>query len=294
KKCSSPSDCGKRPLIEEAQLGSRIIGGVDARQGHWPWIVSIQYTVGTGFGHFCGGSIINREWVLTAAHCFKNFEKNYHILRVVFGGHKLSRLHKDAEIRKVKRIILHEKYIPKTYANDIALIQLKEPINYNDRIQPACFPSVSANVRYMTDCYVAGWGVMKEKSTVTADILQEARVGLIPSEMCNSSTWYSGKVGGYNLCAGHKEGKIDSCQGDSGGPLMCKTKKTKVYAVVGLTSWGTGCARKQRPGVYSSTQYFTQWIHNHISNDEEVKPKHRVLKKMFFSIRLWEKASLLK
>uniref|UniRef100_A0A6I8QLR8 Acrosin n=1 Tax=Xenopus tropicalis TaxID=8364 RepID=A0A6I8QLR8_XENTR len=252
------------PLIKDSQRNSRIVGGVNSQPGAWPWLVSIQAWRGSDYGHFCGGTILNNQWILTAAHCLIDYKTTFDTIRVVIGARKLSKLGSETQIRKVKQLILHEKYLREgKHSYDIGLILLDEPIKFNDYTQRACLPSASLNVAQKTNCYVAGWGVLEEKAA--ADILQEAGVFFINKELCNSKEWYNGKVYPYNLCAGHKEGKIDSCQGDSGGPLMCKRKTSNDYIVVGVTSWGIGCARKQRPGIYISTQYFNEWIESKIT-----------------------------
>eukprot|EP00079_Xenopus_tropicalis_P032680 XP_017946451.1 PREDICTED: acrosin-like [Xenopus tropicalis] len=280
-------ECGKRPLIKDSQRNSRIVGGVNSQPGAWPWLVSIQAWRGSdyGYGHFCGGTILNNQWILTAAHCLIDYKTTFDTIRVVIGARKLSKLGSETQIRKVKQLILHEKYLREgKHSYDIGLILLDEPIKFNDYTQRACLPSASLNVAQKTNCYVAGWGVLEEKEIAAADILQEAGVFFINKELCNSKEWYNGKVYPYNLCAGHKEGKIDSCQGDSGGPLMCKRKTSNDYIVVGVTSWGIGCARKQRPGIYISTQYFNEWIESKITKKAEgqTRPKRSLLKKIFF------------
>uniref|UniRef100_A0A6I8R154 Acrosin n=1 Tax=Xenopus tropicalis TaxID=8364 RepID=A0A6I8R154_XENTR len=282
----SITECGKRPLIKDSQRNSRIVGGVNSQPGAWPWLVSMQIRSGsdTNYVHFCGGTILNNQWVLTAAHCLIN--KIYGISQVVIGARKLSKLGSETQIRKIKKTILHEKYMGEgKHSYDIALLLLDEPIKFNDYTQRGCLPSASLNVAQKTNCFVAEWGVLSEKGKSVADILQEAGVFLINNELCNSKEWYNGKIYPYNLCAGHKEGKIDSCQGDSGGPIMCKRKTSNDYIVVGVTSWGTGCGRKQRPGIYISTQYLSEWIESKITKKAEkgqTRPKRSLLKTIIF------------
>ncbi|XP_053319686.1 acrosin-like [Spea bombifrons] len=264
--------CGNRPLAD-AFRGSRVVGGKDAEPGTWPWAVSVQEDIDYEYYHLCGGVVLNNLWVLTAAHCFKDRGNDYHTWRLVFGANQLSDMGKKVQIRTIRDKIQHEKYNPETERNDITLLRLSKPLAFDEYTQPACLPAKQAILSKTDDCYIAGWGILEEASTETSDILQEAPVNLIPVERCNRRTWYNGALGDYNLCAGYEQGGIDSCQGDSGGPLMCKISKAKFYTVVGIASWGSGCGQKQSPGVYTSTQYFLEWISKHIYKDKKPASK---------------------
>ncbi|XP_062990545.1 acrosin-like [Elgaria multicarinata webbii] len=252
--------CGRRPLAPSHGGTMRIIGGTDSLPGTWPWLVSIQLPSDHGYMHSCGGSLISSRWVVTAAHCFLNKRFLEH-WKLVIGATQLSQQGPDAQERTIKNLVEHEHYNRHNHLNDIALMELSHPVNCSDYIQPACLPSKEVEVSSLTHCYVSGWGVTDlTKPMQTSDIQQEAKVNLIPLDTCNSSGWYSGKIHYNNICAGHEQGGIDSCQGDSGGPLMCREARSERFWVVGATSWGSGCARARRPGIYSSTQHFLEWI----------------------------------
>ncbi|XP_065601783.1 acrosin-like [Cyrtonyx montezumae] len=255
--------CGLRPMASWSG-GTRIVGGTDAPRGAWPWIVSLQTTWLAGTGHVCGGSLITSQWVLTAAHCFQDANP-YTPWHVVIGASDLTRLGPEAVVRNVKRIIMHEYYHSGTMANDIALLELDQPVLCSSYIQLACVPDASLNVAELSECYVSGWGhvglrSLQEEPAKSHHILQEAKVRLIDLRLCNSSNWYAGAIHLHNLCAGYPQGGIDTCQGDSGGPLMCRDKRANYFWLVGVTSWGRGCGRMQQPGVYTSTQHFRHWI----------------------------------
>ncbi|NXX91980.1 ACRO protein, partial [Centropus bengalensis] len=163
------------------------------------------------------------------------------------------------QVRYIKRLFMHEGYDNETQKNDIALLELDRPVRCSPYVQLACLPEPSLRVSQLTNCHVSGWGALFEDEEYP-DVLQEAEVPLMDVHVCNSSGWYRGAVHNHNLCAGYPEGGIDTCQGDSGGPLSCKDPHSEHYWVVGLTSWGHGCARAHRPGIYVSTQHFLDWI----------------------------------
>uniref|UniRef100_A0A8D0E5M0 Acrosin n=1 Tax=Salvator merianae TaxID=96440 RepID=A0A8D0E5M0_SALMN len=258
--------CGRRPLAPSHGGSARIVGGTDTLPGTWPWMVSIQKPSQGGYMHICGGSLISSLWVVTAAHCSPHY-----YLHLVIGITQISQPGPDTQERSIKNLVQHEQYVQRTHYNDIALMELNEPVNCTDYIQPACLPDTNVVISALTHCYISGWGRMS--STVyTSDILQEARVNIIPLELCNSSNWYHKKIHYNNICAGFEQGGIDSCQGDSGGPLMCREGRSERFWVIGATSWGIGCANAQKPGVYTSTQHFLDWIRG-ITNEEFQKPK---------------------
>ncbi|NWS93709.1 ACRO protein, partial [Mionectes macconnelli] len=165
-----------------------------------------------------------------------------------------------AVLRRIKQLHIHESYNKDDMSNDIALLELNRPVHCNRYIQMGCVPDPTQRVSEMKTCYVAGWGSTAARASGSTELLQEAKVNLIDLKLCNSSRWYAGKIHTHNLCAGYPQGKIDTCQGDSGGPLMCQDNFADFYWLVGVTSWGRGCARARLPGVYTSTQHFYNWI----------------------------------
>ncbi len=227
---------------------SLIVGGTDAIPGEFPFMVSFQS--GSFGGHFCGGSLIKKNWVLTAGHCASYVAS----AKAVIGLHKQSDT-SNAEIFKVKRVIRHPGFSNSTLEHDFALVELDgessyAPIALNDT--EIDIPKTTDN---QIDSITAGWGTMKEGGGI-AQTLQKVHVPLVNADICNQS--YNGEIADSMICAGLPAGGKDACQGDSGGPLF--VTENGHYKLVGVVSWGQGCARPNYYGVYSKVNSAIDWI----------------------------------
>eukprot|EP00062_Callorhinchus_milii_P011036 gi/632956709/ref/XP_007894093.1/ PREDICTED: suppressor of tumorigenicity 14 protein-like [Callorhinchus milii] len=249
--------CGTSPAKK-----TKIVGGEDARNGEWPWQVSLQMGM---YGHICGASIVSNRWLLSAAHCFQDSDSIRYSTSsswtVYLGLRLMNRMNTRIVTRSIKRITVHSKYNQYTSDYDIALLELNAPVFFSDTIQPICLPAATHVFSNGAHCYVTGWGVLHEDGEL-ATVLQEARVKMIPLSTCNKL--YENGVTPRMLCAGYLHGGVDACQGDSGGPLVC-LEKGKKWFLAGIVSWGEGCARHNRPGVYTRVSRFRDWIKQHIN-----------------------------
>ncbi|NXX26108.1 ACRO protein, partial [Nicator chloris] len=226
----------------------------------WTGIASIQVTLDNGTWHMCSGALISHRWVLTVAHCFLRAGDVFK-WKVLLGATDLSQPGHGAEVFEIKRLLVHRGYEHDTERNNIALLELDQPVECSDYIQLGCVPDRSVAVAELKTCYMAGWRASPDSAPGPHLVLQEAKVRLIDVQLCNSSRWYGGAVHPQDLCAGYPRGGIDTCQGDLGAPLVCKDRAKDRFWLVGLASWGRGCAGAKRPGVFTSTQHFHAWIH---------------------------------
>ncbi|XP_067314563.1 trypsin-like [Pseudorasbora parva] len=240
--------CGQAPL------NTRIVGGVDAPDGSWPWQVSLHSS--TYGGHFCGGSLINNEWVLTAAHCLPSV--NTTSLLVYLGRRIQQGVNANEISRNVVKIIVHPSYDSNTHDNDIALLRLSSAVTFNDYIRPVCLAALNSSFPSGTSSWITGWGDVQSGVSLPAPgTLQETMVPVVDNTQCNTLLG-SGSVTNNMICAGLTQGGKDTCQGDSGGPMV--SKQCSVWVQSGITSWGYGCADPNSPGVYTRVSQYQSWI----------------------------------
>ncbi|XP_077441020.1 transmembrane protease serine 9 isoform X2 [Vanacampus margaritifer] len=242
-------DCGERPA-----LGSnRIVGGVTARRGEWPWIGSLQYQR----LHHCGATLVHSKWLLTAAHCFKSDPSPTH-WAVSLGS--VLRSGAGAVVIPIQRVIIHPDFNHTSMDHDVALLELLIPAPASHTIQSVCLPSPAHRFLQDAECYISGWGSMREGGSLT-NLLQKAAVSTIDQADCQQS--YGDNLTPHMMCAGYMEGGRDTCLGDSGGPLTCREGSGQWF-VAGVTSWGHGCGRVGFPGIYTRVTSVRNWISSYL------------------------------
>ncbi|TMS20546.1 Transmembrane protease serine 9 [Larimichthys crocea] len=238
-------DCGVRPA-----LGSqRIVGGVTARRGEWPWIGSLQYQR----LHRCGATLIHNKWLITAAHCFKS-DPSPTNWAVSLGS--VLRSGVGALVIPIQRVIIHPAFNGTSMDHDVALLEMMVPVPMSFTIQSVCLPSPVHRFLKTAECYITGWGSMREGGSLT-NLLQKAAVNIIDDADCQQS--YGNVLTPSMMCAGYMEGGRDTCLGDSGGPLTCRHLSGQWF-IAGVTSWGHGCGRIGYPGVYTRVTTIRKWI----------------------------------
>ncbi|XP_033753108.1 chymotrypsin-like protease CTRL-1 [Pecten maximus] len=277
---------GQRNLREDAEDGNgniaAIIGGTNATDNAWPWQVSIRYrgrfmcggtllnedTVLTAAhcifkqqtpdrlrGRFmCGGTLLNEDTVLTAAHCI--FKPRAQRFRVLAGDYNRQEAepHRNEQKIKVKKIRIHRDYNRTTLINDVAILKLLTPVQFGTYIQPIELAKKSMDIS-QSKCYITGWGMRdKDDKTSSATILQQTAVSVITNEECQKGI--RGRITDDMICT--EDPDRATCYGDSGGPLQCEIKPGR-WVQVGITSWGNlDCL--DGPSVYSRISYNRAWI----------------------------------
>ncbi|CAH1789765.1 unnamed protein product [Owenia fusiformis] len=241
------SQCGVSKLGHD----SFIVGGQEARVGRWPWMADLL----SNGRHICGGSILNANWILTAAHCVRG--KTASSLQIRVGEHDQRKKTVNGVTHSVLRVIGHTGYNPSSrisHDNDIALLKLSKPIDMtNTHVNTICLPQKGE--QFSGQCVATGWGMTQGTGDMTK--LREVTVPVYTTSDCNRH--WGGRVSDRQICMGTvpPAPTKTACRGDSGGPLVCK--KNGRWVQSGVTSWGTfQCTGK--PAVYTRTSEYLDWI----------------------------------
>ncbi|XP_060113618.1 kallikrein-11-like [Heteronotia binoei] len=225
-----------------AQVGPRIVGGKTCGEHSQPWHVAL-YDMNR---FYCSGTLLNRRWILTAAHC-RMPGPTY----IRLGVTNMTITGFGEQQRRGTEFVVHPNYNPKDKDNDIMMIRLSQSVDINDSVQPldVAYQCVAPG----TQCLVTGWGTVTSPKVTIPETLQCAYLHIVPQGICESV--YPDAITNNMLCAGEGDGSVDSCQGDSGAPLICDEK------LQGIVSWGPEfCGQPGKPGIYTKVCNYVDWI----------------------------------
>uniref|UniRef100_A0A6M2DUY1 trypsin n=1 Tax=Xenopsylla cheopis TaxID=163159 RepID=A0A6M2DUY1_XENCH len=241
--------CAALPKLASRNV-DRIVGGDTAKDGSAPYMASLVSTI-LG-SHFCGASIVNERWVLTAAHCAKMFGP--HFVKVVVGTNHL--FEEDGTAYFAEKILPHENYTATgMHDHDIALIKVSEKIAFNDKVQP--LKLFKEFIKGGEELKITGWGLTGSNNIIPPNDLQELTVKALSDEECEQLSQFAPTT---QVCAFRKEGQ-GICMGDSGSPLVFDGQQVGVSSFI-LNECGAGL-----PDFYTRVSYYYDWIHNIINQN---------------------------
>nr|XP_026492365.1 serine protease persephone-like isoform X2 [Vanessa tameamea] len=254
-------ECEK--IIESSipPVGLYIIGGELANLGEFPHMVALGYKMTDEYKFLCGGTLVSKTFVITAAHCIDNLERiKPSIVRmgvIEIGGNEFN---KETDIR-IEEIIKHPAYARSAKYHDLALLRLERPIEVSPNLNAICLytnekdPTIALTL--------TGWGTTSASRDLKSSKLLKADVFVVPTNVCKRSyqNWLKlpREITDEQICAGDPNGLQDACQGDSGGPMQGLTDSDGYYRLVGVISFGRGCGSTE-PGVYTRIVKYLDWI----------------------------------
>ncbi|XP_066157985.1 phenoloxidase-activating factor 3-like [Euwallacea fornicatus] len=265
-----PTNCG---FIDS---NNRITNGENAFLNEFPWMALLRYSSNNKLKFLCGGTVINKNYILTAAHCIAELKDKF-LVSVRVGEHNLlsdidcevvnktQKCNPPVQDLMVEEVVVHPQYGKTSLSNDIGLVRVST-INLNAaNVFPVCLPLGNERTRKYTAGFITGWGVTNTTTGATANILQKVRLPMADWKTCaqNYLNFQGVKLTKNHVCMGGLQGK-DSCRGDSGGPMVVPTVNDyyeAIYVQQGIVSFGPRfCASEQFPGVYTSVPYYMNWI----------------------------------
>ncbi|KAI8943111.1 hypothetical protein NX059_001141 [Plenodomus lindquistii] len=223
------------PVFEE-DGGDDIVGGVAASAGDVPFIVALKLEGEP----WCGGSLVNANTVVTAAHCIAGYPASSFSVRAGSLNHA-----SGGVTSQISRIIANPSYSSSTFDGDVAIFKLATPIATSSTISYATLAASGSDPVAGTTATVAGWGTTTSGGSTSPTLLRKVDVPIVSRTTCRSN-YSTSQITNNMFCAGFAAGGKDSCQGDSGGPIMTSSK-----TLIGIVSWGAGCAAPNKPGVYT-------------------------------------------
>ncbi|XDV11413.1 hypothetical protein PO909_000359 [Leuciscus waleckii] len=240
--------CGRAPL------NNRVAGGENATAGAWPWQVSIH---NLALRHICGGTLITKDWVLSAARCFLRLNESQIVMH--FGLLSQFGSNPYETNRTASRIIRHPNYDFSIVDSNIALVQLSSSVTFSDYIKPVCLPAAGSVFSTGTESWGTGWGTGGQ----FFDILQEEMISIVNDSDCYNI--YGPIITSNTICAGLvNQGAKRICSTDSGGPMV--SRKGSLWIEFGIVSQSRGCDPKY-PGIYIRVSQYQDWIKSYMGSN---------------------------
>jgi secreted trypsin-like serine protease len=239
------------------------VGGTETKAGEVPWRAAVFIADLSGRGYQCGGTIINQNWIMTAAHCTDGATPANNRITIWTGAQANPISVGSGTSYKIDRWVQHPQYSSTTMNNDITLLHVERPMTFAPNVSPACLPWNMVATNFSGASVLAsGWGTTKpvpinvKNTDPSSTTLLKVTLPLLTTTECQK---YMGSKVTDNMICTYKPG-YDTCQGDSGGSIDYQSPNNNLYYAVGIVSFGYGCAQENAPGVYAKVTKYLPWI----------------------------------